>query len=312
LREADDERLMVWMAGDRSLAVWTGLLLAVTPGVAAAQSAQGVVAMLSGQATVARPSQPHGRPLRPRDPLFPRDRIDTAERSLLRVLLGGKALITVRELSTLMIMEDADASSLTLSDGKLAIAVARSRMRPGETLEVHTPDAVAAVRGTVFVVEVSSPSGQGGTPGTRITVTRGVVGVTSPARPARGELLVPAGRRYDVATDLVRVLTPSEMTSTFADLTSRSSQRALPDEWLEGLLSREVARAGESAARFQTQGPFDPWPTVRAQALERSPVRAITDSAGGLTGRGCGGGVGGGAGVGCRGLGQGASHGRPR
>ena len=303
---------MVWMAGGRSFALWTGFLLAVTPGVAAAQSAQGVVALLSGQATVARPSQPHVRPLRPRDLLFPRDRIDTAERSLMRVLLGGRALITVRELSTLMITEDAGASSLTLSEGKLAIVVVRSRMRPGETLEVHTPDAVAAVRGTVFVVEVSSPSGQGGTPGTRVTVTQGVVGITSLARPARGELLVPAGGRYDVATDVVRALTPVEMRSTFADLTSGSLQGALPDEWLEGFWTREVERAGESAVRFQTQGLFDPWPTLRAQALERSPVRAITESAGGLTGRGCGGGVGGGAGVGCPGVGQGASHGRRR
>ena len=303
---------MMWMTGGRSLTLWTGLLLAVTPGVAAAHSAKGVVAMLSGRATVVRASPPHVRPLHPSDPLFSQDRISTAERSLMRVLLGGRALITVRELSTLMITEAAGASRLTLSEGKVAIVLARSRMRPGETLEVHTPDAVAAVRGTVFVVEVLPPSGPGAAPGTRVTVTRGAVGITSLARRARGEVSVPAGRRYDVATDVLRTVMPSDVAGTFADLTSGSPPGALPDDWLRGFWNREVERAGESALRFQTQERLDPWPTLRAEALERSPVRAVTEGAGWLTGRGCGGGGGGGAGVGCPGVGQGSSHGRRR
>jgi hypothetical protein len=302
---------MVGMAGGGSLTLWAGLLLAVMPGIAGAQSAQGIVAMLSGQATVARPSQADARPLRFKDPLFARDRIDTAERSLMRVLLGGRVLITVRELSTLVIAEEAGRGSLTLSEGKVAISVARSRMRRGETLEVRTPDAVAAVRGTVLVVEVVPPSGPGGAPSTRFTVTRGVVGITPLAGPGTREVAVHAGWRYEVASGL-RALTPAEMAGTFADLGSRSRPGALSDDWLDALWLREARRAAADAARFPKKASFNPWPTVRAQALERSPLRFITDGAGGLTGRGCGGGVGGGAGVGCPGVGRGAAHGRQR
>jgi len=39
--------------------------------------------------------------------------------------------------------------------GKIAVAVAREKVKPGDEIEVRTPNAVAGVRGTVFVAEVS-------------------------------------------------------------------------------------------------------------------------------------------------------------
>lgn len=297
--------------GARSLTLWTAFLLALMPGVASAQAAQGIVTTLSGRATVARPSLAHPQPLRFKDALFVRDRIDTAERSLMRVLLGGKALITVRELSTLMITEAAGIETLRLSEGKLAIGVARSRMRPGELLEIHTPNAVAAVRGTVLVVEILPPPAPGGTPNTHIAVTRGVVDVT-PLVGSR-KVAVRAGQHYDVATDHLRSLTPGEVAGAFADLMSESGPMTLPDDLVHSFWRREAERsAGEAAVFLGAPMAFTPWATVLAQTVSDSPLSLITSAGNGLSGRGCGGGVGGGAGAGCSGVGKGAAHRRQK
>jgi hypothetical protein len=283
------------------------------PTVALAQTAQGIVTTLSGEATVARPYLVHPQPLRFKDALFVRDRIDTAERSLVRVLLGGKALITVRELSTLMITEAAGTETLRLSEGKLAIGVARSRMRPGELLEIHTPNAVAAVRGTVLVVEIVPSPAPGGTPNTHIAVTRGVVDVTPLAGPRRLAVAVRAGQRYDVGADHLRPLTPDEIGSMFADLVRDPLPMTLPDDLMHSFLLREVERSTAEAALFLgAEMSSNPWATVRVQAVADSPLSLITSAGSGLTGRGCGGGVGGGAGAGCSGMGQGSAHRRQK
>ena len=82
------------------------LLLAVWPGAAPAQTADhagrsvGVVTTLAGTVTVARATLPAPQPLRFKDDVCMRDHITTAEKAAVRVLLGGKALVTVRELSS--------------------------------------------------------------------------------------------------------------------------------------------------------------------------------------------------------------------
>ena len=83
-----------------------------------------------------------------------RDRITTREHSLVHVLLGNRALLTVRELSVLAITEGAARATTDLQSGKVGLAVARQRMRPGEVMELQTPNVVIAVRGTVLVVEI--------------------------------------------------------------------------------------------------------------------------------------------------------------
>jgi hypothetical protein len=61
------------------------------------------------------------------DEVFLQDQIRTAEKSIVRVLLGGKALVTVRELSVLTITEIPGRSTIELTSGKIAVAVARQR-----------------------------------------------------------------------------------------------------------------------------------------------------------------------------------------
>jgi len=152
-----------------------GLLMSATLALpATARSAEpqvGVVAMLLGTAMVTRAALPGPAPLRFKDDVLLRDRITTAEKSAVRVLLGGKATVTVREMSALTITEVPGTSTVSLTAGRTAVAVSKARMRPGEVLEIRTPNVVTAVRGTFVIVEV--------TPGrSTITILRGLVEVT--------------------------------------------------------------------------------------------------------------------------------------
>ena len=148
-------RRWTWMAAVAAMA--TSFL---APPVAAQTSdAVGVVTTIDGRATVARPALPSPLALKFKDDVFGRDRISTQESSLIRVLLGGKAILTVRELSQVTISEEPGRAVVTLPDGKVVLAVAKQRMRPGESIEIRTPNAVAAVRGSILAVGFNSALG---------------------------------------------------------------------------------------------------------------------------------------------------------
>src|SRR2546426_12079185 len=135
----------------------------------------GVVTNIEGTATVARLTQPDAQPLRFKDGVYLHDRITTGERSIVRVLLGGKATVTARERSVLTITEVPGTSTIELGAGRISVAVSKGLMKPGEVVEIRTPNAVTAIRGTVVVAEVFPvASGVQST----ITVLRGLLDVT--------------------------------------------------------------------------------------------------------------------------------------
>ena len=143
------------------------LLLIALPSLARAQTKAGVVTNLEGSATAARSAAPQPVALKFKDDVLLNDRIVTGDRSIVRMLLGGKAAVTVRERSSLTISEVPGKSTVDLDSGKIAVAVAKDRMKPGELIEIKTPNAIAAVRGTVFIIEVirataQATSGPGG------------------------------------------------------------------------------------------------------------------------------------------------------
>jgi hypothetical protein len=95
------------------------------------------------------------------------------------MLLGGKAVVTVRERSVLKITEVPGRSTIELETGKFALAVAREKMRPGEEIQIRTPNAIAGVRGTVVITEVNRQTAQLGAAAaavlTRFYVLRGTI-----------------------------------------------------------------------------------------------------------------------------------------
>lgn len=124
-------------------------------GLAAAEQSAGQVTAVAGQGVVFHAAAPQGLPLKVPDAVFLEDRIETRERSVVRVLLGGKATVTVRELSTLLITEDLRRATVELPAGKIALHVNKALMRPGEVVRIQTPNAIVAVRGSLVVTEVT-------------------------------------------------------------------------------------------------------------------------------------------------------------
>ena len=196
------------MLSNRSWAFSAALILVACAALGAVTSASGqarvgVITALERTATAARASIAQPVSLEQRDALFVRDRIATRERSLAQLLLGGKALVTMREWSSLTINEAPRTATVELGLGRLAIAVAKDKMRYGDTVEIRTPNCVVGIRGTVVVAEVTqTPASSGTTSGpftTTVTVLRGIVDVTqldpTPGRPLGTPLTVgPLGR----------------------------------------------------------------------------------------------------------------------
>jgi hypothetical protein len=210
----------------------------------------GVVTTLTGQATVARVSVPEPLPLRFKDDVFVQDRISTAEKSIVRVLLGGKALVTVRELSVLTVTEELGRSTVDLASGKIAVGVARQRMRPGEILEIRTPNIVAAVRGTVLVVEIirASADSHGGPtpPTTNVHVIHGLVDVFPTGQPGAPPVQVGTLQSYSQiggAAGTLRSLSREAAENLFADLRSDPQISQGPDEFMDDMQGRETERA---------------------------------------------------------------------
>jgi hypothetical protein len=154
------------------LSAAAALLLASS---AIAQERAGVVTNVEGTATVARLTEPQAQPLRFKDDVFLRDRITTAERSFVRVLLGGRATVTARERSILTITEVPGVATIQLGEGRISVAVSRALMQPGQVIEIKTPNAVTAIRGTFVVAEVVPV---GADHHSTITIVRGLVDVT--------------------------------------------------------------------------------------------------------------------------------------
>src|SRR2546425_339979 len=191
-----------------------------TPSAAFAQPTKaGVVTTLRRAATVSGVSQLQPVPLKFKDDVLVQDRLATGDDSVARILLGGKAIVTVRERSSLTITEVPGVSTVNIGVGRAAIAVAKERMKPGETIEIRTPNAVAGIRGTIVIVEVDQATAQTASGAaaytTRFTVITGEVLVRQlqGAQPfGNGVTLGPnqQARFTGLTPPITRSLTPSE------------------------------------------------------------------------------------------------------
>lgn len=235
------------------------LLVALSPLPVLAQTQPvGVVTTLTGQARLARTAVPEPLILKFRDDVFERDRISTAEKSIVRVLLGGKAVVTVRELSVVTITEEPGRATIDLTSGKIGVSVAKQRMRPGESLEIRTPNAVAAVRGTVVTAETAMVAG---VQLTEYDVQSGTLDLVTP----RPEVLAP-GRGI-----------------TVSGLTAGIPRAARPDAFTAGF-ERESG-AGAAPAGAATEGPIaSGLSQAGALALAISPPPFAGQIPGGSTG----------------------------
>ena len=160
---------------------WLALAVYLLPATAFAQATKaGVVTTLEGNVTAARAVAAQPVVLKFKDDVFLQDRVVTGEQSFARLLLGGKAVVSIRERSAVTITEVPGRSTIDIESGKIALSVARDRMQPGEVINIKTPNAVAGVRGTVVIAQVTYRQGPGGVrqPLSDLWVLRGRVDAT--------------------------------------------------------------------------------------------------------------------------------------
>ncbi len=147
----------------RFAALVSSVALLLGPTLAAAQGVKaGVVTQLQGKVVATHATAPEPVALKYRDDVFLQDKIVTGDQALARVLLGGVALLTLREHSLVTITEVPGQSTIALTSGTLSLALAREKMKPGESVNIRTPNAIAAVRGTVVAAEASQGGAEGG------------------------------------------------------------------------------------------------------------------------------------------------------
>lgn len=211
------------MGGGWTKGRWTPLtalwlvLLAPLPAQAEPQAKKvGEVTALVGEATVAHANIGAPVPVRVPDGVFFQDRFDTQAQSGVRLLLGGKAVLTIRELSSVTIMEQPRRAIVDLSFGQTALRLLRSLVASGETVEVRTPNAIAAVRGSLLIAEIG---GSADDPQTAFKALEAHVPilVSSRADPTRTVPLSPnqavniAGKGMAARISPVRVMPPGEV-----------------------------------------------------------------------------------------------------
>jgi hypothetical protein len=219
------------------------------------QPGVGVVTTLVGDATVARAAMVQEQSLKKNDAVFPQDRLTTKEHSLVHVLLGGKALLTVRELSVLTVAEEGGRATVNLHSGKVGLAVARERMRPGEAIEVHTLHAVVAVRGTVLVVELIPDPAGGNRSGisTNVHLLHGKLDVSLRSNPGMAPVRLETLQSVTVSANAigaVQQLSPAAAAAVTANLkVSQPEPTGLPEKFQSALDERHrVLAVGEEGA----------------------------------------------------------------
>jgi len=240
----------------------------------------GVATAINGQVTVSHAVAPAPRPLNFKDEVFYRDRISTAARSLARLLLGKKALVTVRELSELQLVDQAGTSTVDLVWGKIAMGVARQNMRPGETVEIRTQNAVAAIRGTVVVAETLTPPGAPD-PVSRVHVLSGYIDVTTPGNPGAPPLRLVAPSSVTVTGNTMGPPVALDAAARAALLSDLRPTQSIPTGVVEDLVSGEQARAAGLARIITGDGAGgDVLVDVQAPAVDgQAPITPTTQGA---------------------------------
>jgi TonB family protein len=173
----------------------------------------GVITALEGGVTARRPGLPSPVPLKVRDDVFLQDVIASTAGARVEMLLGGKIHITLQERSVLTLTEVPRRAFLDLSTGKLAIDIDRARMRPGEAIDVRTPNVVATVLGTRMIVETLPPAEAGGAVVTHVDVVAGSVSIAIGAGTPKPAMTLQANQGLTITGEVAGPIRPLQALS---------------------------------------------------------------------------------------------------
>ena len=134
-------------------------LMIEIPAIALAQEAIGVVTALKGKVKLIRGASQTD--LGFKDSLISRDLISTQEKSLARILFGGKSTVTIREISRLRVTATLHSTGTLrtiheLNEGEILVNVPQRLIRQGDEIQIHTPNALASIRGASLLTRCHS------------------------------------------------------------------------------------------------------------------------------------------------------------
>jgi hypothetical protein len=159
----------------------------------------GAVTILEGKATVRHGASPTPQPLRVQSPIYQHDVIRTEAASKLQLTFVDDTVVNLGEKSTLEItrfvyspQQPNQNSILTIPAGVFRAIV--KKLLPQSTFEVTTPTAIAAVRGTDFMGEVSPET-------TSFVVLEGAVALFSARTIFRGIATLSEGLGSTISRD---------------------------------------------------------------------------------------------------------------
>lgn len=201
-------------APGRDLAAAAGLALAglvlCGSSPAFAQASAGLVAQVDGTVTIRRGAQ--DLPVSAAMPVLVNDALDTRANSHVTVTLNDGSQLVLSESTRVVIEKYALAGtaplrgSINLALGRLRAIVAFAAGGPVPDFEVHTPNAVAAVRGTEFETTFVEGKPCPGFPEcsryTEVGVYKGVVEVSNPTNPAAAHVRITPGYETNVPCEL--------------------------------------------------------------------------------------------------------------
>lgn len=233
----------------------TAMLVLALGTQADAQHRAGVITTLEGNVTVIRASLSEPTALKFKDDIFVKDRITTGTNAVARPGECGRAVVTVREHSVVTITEVPGTSTIDVVAGRASVAVAREKMRPGDLVEVKTPNAVAGIRGTVIVAEVLDLNHS------VITVLKGVIDVRRMDGERLGTpIVVNALQRVTVA-DRSPVSSPQSVAPEAAKRLGQEFRvappRSTPSAATAAVNQGEVERTARYLASIAAPAPLD-------------------------------------------------------
>jgi len=269
----------------------------------AQQQSSGVVTAVQGQAQLTRSTTAAPSALRVKDGVVIRDVIETREKSLARILFGGKATVTVRELSRFEVREETlpgggTRATIELNSGAILVNVARQLMGPRDEVHIRTPNALAAVRGSAIFADALEESFEQITGDSNLSWLR--PGLTCTDTPLQANF----GARLLVG---IGCPTPTPLPPGRANqiLQSMQTGKAVTEEGNGSQIVnnsvQEIAALGAAATEL-TKGQA----TGGGPQQTSSPPTPQTNPQSGCSGAGCGSGGGGGGGGGLTGVGIGS------
>jgi co-chaperonin GroES (HSP10) len=180
------------------------LVLAVfglTPASSAdAQQAVGTVTAVQKEVSVVHPGQDKIFLVEAGDDVLFKDTYETKAKARAKLLFEDDSLVSLGENTKLQITENVynpgknmRAASMKVLSGRIRVLVGRVFSGTGSKFEVHTPTAVAAARGTYYIVWLYE---QDGKPATGVVNLGGVVGTRSSDPKIPGEVVLDQEREY--------------------------------------------------------------------------------------------------------------------